>query len=280
VMTAIELSRASDKLQRNCRTSPYLTYHEITEGESKYLYGISRRQFKEHLRCVQRLATVNCSGPNLLHITFDDGHVSQYDQAFSALQELSMKATFFVTAGWTGKRPGYMTWKQLAELARCGHEVQSHGWSHTLLTRCSAKELQIELLRSKRDLEDHIGVKVNAVSLPGGRWSTRVLEACRESGYEQVFTSDPWMASEDVMGLQIAGRWMVTRNMGAQRIHFLLKGKGATLYLLRAIHFAKETAKLMLGDDAYRSLWRMLANKDKSQEDARITSDSARKPQA
>src|SRR5438477_246531 len=71
-MTAIELSRASAKLQRNCRTSPYLTYHEITEGESKYLYGISRRQFKEHLRCVQRLATVNCSGPNLLHITFDD----------------------------------------------------------------------------------------------------------------------------------------------------------------------------------------------------------------
>ena len=82
------------------------------------------------------------------------------------------------------------------------------------------------------------------------------------------------------MGLQIAGRWMVTRNMNAQRIHFLLEGKGATLYLLRARHFAKETAKLVFGDSAYRSLWRMLANKDKSQEDARIASDSARRPQA
>lgn len=221
---------------------------------------------------------MNRSGTN--YITFDDGHVSQYDHGFSVLQELSMKATFFVTSGWTGKRPGYMTWKQLAELARYGHEVQSHGWSHTLLTQCSAKELQIELLRSKRDLEDHLGAKVNAISLPGGRWNSRVLEACRESGYEQVFTSDPWMVSEDVMGLQIAGRWMVTRNMSAQRIHLLLKGKGAALYLLRARHFVKETAKLMLGDSAYRSLWRMWANKDKSQEDAGITSDSAKRPQA
>ena len=279
-MAAIELGRASNKLQRNCRTSPYLAYHEITEAESEYLYGISKRQFMEHLRWVQRLATVNRSGSNLLHITFDDGHVSQYDHAFSVLQELSMKATFFVTAGWTGKRPGYMTWKQLAELARCGHEVQSHGWSHILLTQCSAKELQIELLRSKRDLEDHLGAKVNAISLPGGRWNRRVLEACRESGYEQVFTSDPWMVSEDVMGLQIAGRWMVTRNMNAQRIHFLLRGKGAALYLLRAKHLAKETAKLMLGDNAYRSLWRMWANKNKSQEHAGITSDSAKRPQA
>lgn len=279
MMAAIELGRGPNKLQRNCRTSPYLAYHEITEAEPEYLYGISRRQFKEHLRCVQRLATVNRSGSNLLHITFDDGHVSQYDHAFSILQELSMKATFFVTAGWTGKRPGYMTWKQLAELARCGHEVQSHGWSHALLTQCSAKELQIELLRSKRDLEDHLGAQVSAISLPGGRWNTRVLEACRESGYEQVLTSDPWMVPEDVMGLRIAGRWMVSRTMSAQRIRFLLNGKGAALYLLRARHFAKETAKLMLGDSAYRSLWRMLANKDKSQEDARKTSDSAKRTQ-
>jgi len=279
-MAAIGLGSASNKLQRNCRTSPYLAYHEITEAESEYLYGISRRQFKEHLRCVQRLATVNRSGSNLLHITFDDGHVSQYDHAFSVLQELSMKATFFVTAGWTGKRPGYMTWKQLAELARCGHEVQSHGWSHTLLTQCSAKELQIELSRSRHELEDQLGAKVKAISLPGGRWNTRVLEACRESGYEQVFTSDPWMVPEDVKGLQIAGRWMVTHNMSAQRIDFLLKGKGVALYLLHARHFAKETAKLMLGDGAYRSLWRMLANKDKSLEDARIIPDPAKRPQA
>lgn len=277
-MAAIDLGRASNKLQRNCRTSPYLAYHEITETEPGYLYGTSTRQLREHLRCVQRIATINRSETN--SITFDDGHVSQYDHAFSVLQELSMKATFFVTAGWTGKRPGYMTWKQLGELARYGHEVQSHGWSHTLLTQCSARELQIELLRSRGDLEDQLGTKVNAISLPGGRWNSRVLEACRESGYEQVFTSDPWMVSEDVRGLQIAGRWMVTRNMSAQRIDFLLKGKGAALYLLRARHFAKETAKLMLGDSAYRSMWRMLANKDKSQEDAGITFDSAKRPQA
>lgn len=278
MMGAIGLGRASNKQQGNCRTSPYLAYHEITEAEPGYLYGISTCQFREHLCCVRRLAAMNLGGAN--YITFDDGHVSQYDHALSVLQELSMKATFFVTVGWTGKRPGYMTWKQLAELARSGHEVQSHGWSHTLLTQCSAKELQIELLRSRHELEDQLGAKVKAISLPGGRWNMRVLEACRESGYEQVFTSDPWMVPEDVKGLQIAGRWMVTHNMSAQRIDFLLKGKGAALYLLHARHFAKETAKLMLGDGAYRSLWRMLANKDKSLEDARITSDPAKGPQA
>jgi peptidoglycan/xylan/chitin deacetylase (PgdA/CDA1 family) len=277
-MAAIGLDRDLHKLQSNCCTSPYLAYHEITEAKPEYLYGTSTSQFREHLRCVQR--HINLGHARTNYITFDDGHVSQYIRAISALEEFSMKATFFVTAGWTGKRPGYMTWEQLAELARCGHEVQSHGWSHTLLTHCSAKELEVELARSKRELEEHLGARVNAIALPGGRWNKRVLEACRESGYERVFTSDPWMVFEDVMGLQIAGRWMVTRTMSAQRIHGLLNGKGTALYLLRARHFAKEAAKLMLGDGTYRSLWRMLANKDKSQENARIASDSPKRPQA
>lgn len=278
MMAATRLDRDLDKSQRNCRTSPYLAYHEVTEAETGYLYGVSISQFREQLRCVQRLAAMNRSRANC--ITFDDGHVSQYGHASSILQELSIKAVFFVTAGWTGKRPGYMTWQQLAELAQCGHEIQSHGWSHTLLTQCSAKELQIELTRSKRELEDHLGAKVNAISLPGGRWNARVLEACRESGYEKVFTSNPWMVSKNMKGLHIAGRWMVTRSMSPERIQFLLEGKGAALYLLRAKHFAKEGAKLMLGDGAYRSLWRMLANKDRSQEEAQMTSDSAERPQA
>ena len=277
---AIAIERDVVNGRSECAMSPYLAYHEITEVEPAYLYSISVNRFREHAGRLQQLVRESCLATTSHHITFDDGHISQYVQALPVLEDLSLKAIFFITAGWTEKRPGYMLWKQLEDLRRCGHEVQSHGWSHVLLTQCSAKELEAELARSKRELEDHLGAGVNAISMPGGRCNKRVLEACRQAGYERVFTSDPWTKHEGRVDLQIAGRWMVTRDMSAQRIHSLLEGKGAAMYLLRARHFSKNAAKLVLGDSNYQSLWRILASKGKSQEDASKSSESGKRTQA
>ena len=51
--------------------------------------------------------------------------------------------------GWSGARPEYMGWKELSEVANAGHQVQSHGWSHALLTHCTPEQLTQELRRSR-----------------------------------------------------------------------------------------------------------------------------------
>jgi peptidoglycan/xylan/chitin deacetylase (PgdA/CDA1 family) len=262
--------------QASTEVSRYLTYHEITPTASRYLYSVSAQQFGQH---VKKLADTHASSMisgDPARITFDDGHASQFEYAAPVLESAAMKATFFVTVGWTGTRDGYMSWAQLAELSSSGHEVQSHGWSHALLTQCRERDLSNELVRSKQDLEDHLGKSVDAISAPGGRCNSRVLEACEKAGYRRVFLSDPWMVRKEKFGMNVSGRWMVTHHMDANKIAKLLAGKGLGLHILHAKHVVKESSKAVLGDRVYQSLWRRLSRKKESLEGVAEETDSAK----
>jgi peptidoglycan/xylan/chitin deacetylase (PgdA/CDA1 family) len=256
------------------RMSQYLTYHEIYRENPNYLYGVSATTFAGHLRFLEQLMSMKRLEDVSNCVTFDDGHVSQYDSGFPALELSSLKGLFFVTAGWTNSRAGYMNWGQLAELSKHGHRIESHGWSHANLTQCSPHELDDELRRSKMTLEDHLGTKVSAISIPGGRWNKRVVRACEEAGYADVFTSDPWVVHKLCGGLSMSGRWMVTRGMGEQEISYLLAGGRATLVRTRARALAKKTARSLLGDHFYHSVWTLLSMKDRSQENHGVAPSS------
>ena len=107
------------------------------------------------------------------------------------LQSRGLTAQFFITVGWTGKKPGYMGWPELRALHESGQMIGAHGWSHTLLTHCSEKDLQTELSSARLTLEDKLGTSITTMSLPGGRYNRRVLAACQEAGYTQIYTSVP-----------------------------------------------------------------------------------------
>lgn len=242
-----------------------LAYHEVTTTGTPYRYGISTDKFEDHLRRLQQFrqkADLPAAQP---YITFDDGHLSQLMNAQPMLHRFGEHAIFFVTAGWTSKRAGYMTWRHLRELQACGHEVQSHGWSHTLLTRCSPHDLERELVHSKNALEEHLGTKVDGISFPGGRWNPQVLHACVMAGYSRVFTSDPWHIPSSC-ALPVIGRWMVSGKMNGDHIATLLRGRGAVVHLLRTRHRFKELAKSVIGDRAYQEIWNAISNKKYSLE--------------
>ena len=249
---------------RNTReVSRYLTYHEVYSADSRYLYSVSSAQFERQASFVASVNQQSCEETEV-RITFDDGHRSQFENALPILGALHLKATFFITAGWTGSRSTYMSWRQLSELVELGHDVQSHGWSHALLTRCSGPELEIELKRSKHELEDHLGRSVDAISMPGGRFNRRVIESCSASGYRRVFLSNPWRLPGEEQGMIVAGRWMVNRQMGPAQLEKMAHGKGMGLRFLYAKHLLKESAKNLLGDRAYHSLWSILSRKRES----------------
>jgi peptidoglycan/xylan/chitin deacetylase (PgdA/CDA1 family) len=231
-----------------------LTYHEVVPEPSSYVYSASTAQLAEHLKILQRLP----NGIPTPEITFDDGHSSHYRYALPMLQSVSKKAIFFITCGWSGTRPEYMSWKELSELANAGHQVQSHGWSHALLTHCSLEQLTEELRRSRHELEERLGRVVDAISMPGGRVNRRVLEACEREGYRRVFVSDPYLAPYIHGGLTVAGRAMVRRTQRESELMALLRSEYAPWSFVRMIFRLKQTARLALGDRAYHQLWRRL----------------------
>ncbi len=228
-----------------------LAYHEIVLAPDPYLYTATLAGLREHLQLLAGRASRGCRPDTL---TFDDGHVSHHRFALPALRDTSWKAIFFVTAGWTGT-PGYMDVGQLRDLAAEGHVVESHGWSHVLLTACTAPCLHEELLRSKNTLQDWLGREVDSISIPGGACNTTVLRACADTGYRRVFVSDPWLKPALRCGVEVFGRLMVRNSMRPKDLASLIETEDRFLSRPRLAHCGRRALRAALGTSLYHRLW-------------------------
>ncbi len=244
------------------RPSMALCYHKITSSESAYLYSTTSARLSEHLELVTELDEKTGPVPRVT-VTFDDGHISTYRNGLPLLQRYSVSATFFVTVSWIGTAEEAIGWDQVCELARLGHTIGSHGWSHAFLTGCSDSALEMELTRSKQTLEDKLGTAVDSISFPGGRWNSRVLRASSRAGYRRACCSDPWIAPQLREGLELRGRLMVRNNTDCAQLLRLSTSGSASLLRMRARGMVQQAARMLLGDDLYLSLWRKLANSGK-----------------
>jgi hypothetical protein len=117
--------------------SLYLLYHELRDG-SEYSYVCETTIFERHIDLIVRLR--KAGNQCLPEVTFDDGHISNYEFVLPILQSWGLVARFFITVGWTGKKPGFMGWRELRSLHESGQLIGAHGWSHALLTNCTREE--------------------------------------------------------------------------------------------------------------------------------------------
>jgi Polysaccharide deacetylase len=237
----------------------YLLYHELRPGRSSYSYVLDTEEFKKQMDFFLRLRQSG-DAPLWPEVTFDDGHISNFDLALPVLESRAIKAWFFITVGWTGQRSGFMGWQELRTLHQAGQIIGAHGWTHTLLTHCSPAELHRELLESRLTLEDKLGTSITTMSLPGGRYNRRVLTACQDAGYTQVFTSIP-KAEPDQTGLTV-GRLNIRGDMSQEWISKLFQPGSNVLSNLGRQYQLKATAKSLLGDRLYERVWAILNRKE------------------
>ena len=237
----------------------YLLYHELRAGEGRYPYAIGAVMFGRHIDLFVRARAAKRPGfwPEP---TFDDGHISNYEVAYPLLQSRGLTARFFITVGWTGNRLDYMGWEELRSLHKDGNPIGAHGWTHTLLTHCNDRELQAELSKSRLTLEDKLGTSIAAMSLPGGRYNRRVLDACLQAGYTQVYTSVP-KAESMPLGTTV-GRVNILGNMQPEWIERLLQIDSSALCRLKRQYRTKETAQRLLGDRLYEGLWAIVNRRE------------------
>jgi Polysaccharide deacetylase len=237
-------------MQLSANSNMALAYHEVMP-ESNYAYCVTSEAFAEQLRLVDSLRKTKLLDAQ---ITFDDGEQSQFHNALPLLAQHGVKATYFVTPGLIGTAAKFLGWDELKALQAAGHSVQSHGWSHKFLTFCSEADLAHELRASKQSLEDHLGSAVEEISVPGGRWNQRVLQACAAAGYRRVYISDPWIETE-ISGVEAIGRFMVRRTTTIAQFEKIVAKDPGTLRKLRLRSQLKEGVVSMLGDSLYHRLW-------------------------
>jgi peptidoglycan/xylan/chitin deacetylase (PgdA/CDA1 family) len=227
-----------------------LAYHEIMP-ESNYAYCVTAQSFREQLSLLKALGA-NEGIPT--RITFDDGEQSQYRNAAQLLKEHGISATYFVTPGLVGTEPKFLSWADLKDLQAQGHSVQSHGHTHRFLTTCSSAELVDEVNRPKQMLEDKLGAAVEEISVPGGRWNERVIEACARAGYKRVFVSEPWINTK-ILDIEVIGRFMVRRTTTLAELEKMARKDLLVLRKMKMRAALRRRVVGLMGDGLYHRVW-------------------------
>ena len=114
-------------------------------------------------------------------LTFDDGYLDNYENAYPILEEVGFKGTFFIPTEFIDfGREGYMNWAQIEEMSAKGHRMEPHSRTHPDLRDRRREFLIWEILGPIETLEAHIGYKPRYFSYPAGRYDEKVINLLQE----------------------------------------------------------------------------------------------------
>lgn len=115
--------------------------------------------------------------------TFDDGMLCHYTDIAPELEKCGLRGTFWIIGANMGTdAPDYpwMTWEQVADLARRGHEISNHTWHHPNLVQLSADSVRWEVQYCDSVLESVIGRRPRTLAYPYNAMSEEVVRICSE----------------------------------------------------------------------------------------------------
>lgn len=114
-------------------------------------------------------------------LTFDDGYLDNYENAFPILQEFGFTGTFFVITDLADQgAEGYANWEQLEEMAAAGMRIETHTKSHPDLSTMSRDAVIFQVLGSQETIAAHIGYTPRYLCYPGGSYNEETLQILEE----------------------------------------------------------------------------------------------------
>lgn len=180
---------------------PVLYYHSINDPANNEVI-LSPKILREQLQYLKdqgyKTITINELKNYLLInspipqksilITFDDGYMDNYSNAFPILKELNMTATIFcITSDLDGSY--YLSKEAIKEMSQYGIDFESHTVTHPHLDKM-AYDLQLkELKESKKTLEAITGKEVISIAYPFGDFNDDTVKAAKAAGYTLGFTT-------------------------------------------------------------------------------------------
>ncbi|MCK9538947.1 polysaccharide deacetylase family protein [Dokdonella sp.] len=185
-------------------------------------------------------------------LTFDDGHLSNYTVAWPELLARGLRADFFINPASVGRRD-FASWAQLREMAQSGMSIQSHGYEHRYFDDLDSIALDVQLARSRGEIEEHIGQPVTLLAPPGGRAPPGLLPRARDLGYRHVLGSRPGHLRADA-GSRILPRVAVTADLDEARLAAWLDGSRLVDLRAQLRHDLLGAAKHVLGNRRYERL--------------------------
>lgn len=203
-----------DGMAREARV-PILMYHYLSDppqGADRYRrdLSVSPAIFEQHLAWLRDQGYQSITLEQLLRhlalgeplperpiiITFDDGYVDNYANAYPLLTRYGFGGTFFVvtelaeraSAGMTAPdgtvyADDYMSWEQMQEMQAAGMDIQCHARVHEDLTDMDDERLIWQVLGCREMIESRLGVRQRFVAYPSGIYDQRVADFFASDDY-------------------------------------------------------------------------------------------------
>jgi peptidoglycan/xylan/chitin deacetylase (PgdA/CDA1 family) len=103
-------------------------------------------------------------------LTFDDGYLDAYTDAYPALKAHGFSAMFYIITGFVGQQT-QMSWDQMREMLANGMQMGSHTVHHAnlgLAYMASAAQVNQELQVSQTDMQNQLGISIQHFCYPFG----------------------------------------------------------------------------------------------------------------
>lgn len=183
---------------------PILMYHSIDDQWGRAKLSVSPSQFREQMKFLRqgcynvipltKLADLIERGGRIPHntvvITFDDGNLNNYTNAFSILKEFKIPATVFLVSDWIGKE-GFLATDQIKEMSASGIEFGSHTATHPSMSGLSKEELRREIFLSKKGIKAAVGIDAETFCFPFGGRNPQARAELIEAGFKAACITFP-----------------------------------------------------------------------------------------
>jgi peptidoglycan/xylan/chitin deacetylase (PgdA/CDA1 family) len=231
-----------------------LVYHQIaltTPEEDPFRLGVPPEIFNAQMRYLKDngYSTVTLENyfdgveitqqklDKMIVLTFDDGFLNNYTNAFPILQQYGFSATIFIVTDFIGKSKTWdafgqdplMEWSHLKEMSRFGISFESHTCTHPDLTKISDEAILQEFLCSKGKIEDILGIHVRYLAYPFGKYNQRTIQLAEQVGFRSAF----------IGGLSRGGKFAKERfkvTSKENKFLFALKASGWGSWIRKACH--------------------------------------------
>lgn len=217
-----------------------LCYHGI--GNDKWAFGVSKQTFEKQMKHLKKdgysfitLRDVldyldgkkEISKPSVV-IQFDDGY-KDILAVKPFLKKHGIKPTLFLLADTkranrkelANNRP-FLNKKEILSLVKDGWEIGSHTATHSFMNTLSKQQLVEEVTNSKKNLEKSLGLPIDYIAYPKGKYNKAVLKEVLRARYKLGLSMDDGIINRKV------NRLIIPR-IGVDRTHSFAEFK--TLYL-------------------------------------------------
>jgi peptidoglycan/xylan/chitin deacetylase (PgdA/CDA1 family) len=206
--------------------APILLYHKIIDDEPVSRYNVYPADFTQQMQAlkdwgytpipISMLEGVIRKGgklpPRPIVITFDDGHLNVFQNAFPVMQQHGFIGVTYIVAN-RFEADGFTGVNELNEMIAAGWEIGSHTYTHPDLT-LNHPIANFEVKQSRFDIAKRLDIDVRTFAYPFGKFDEVIAGKVFDAGYKAAMgLGRSWIHTPDtrfyLSRIEIHGGWTI-----------------------------------------------------------------------